>query len=90
MARTQAPASVPSSKAVKEQGGRIAKSVGGGVKNEINVTNHINASGGTPQQNEDAAKKIAKEIEGSMRNVVVDELQRQMRPGNILNNGRRR
>ncbi len=45
----------------------------------------VNATGGRPEENADLAKRISREIEGTMRGVVVDELVRQMRPGNILN-----
>lgn len=48
----------------------------------------VNANGGTPEQNADLAKKTAREMEKTMRSVVVDELMKQQRPGNILNRGR--
>lgn len=38
--------------------------------------------GGTPEQNNDLAKKMAKQMEDTMRGVVSDELRRQSRPGN--------
>ena len=44
----------------------------------------MNASGGTPDQNADLAKQMAREMEQSMRNVVVSELTKQMRPGALL------
>ncbi|WP_164726766.1 hypothetical protein [Shimia sediminis] len=44
----------------------------------------VNANGGTPEQNNDLATKLAKQMEGTMRGVIVDEVRRQMRPGNIL------
>ncbi|WP_318337711.1 hypothetical protein [Defluviimonas sp. D31] len=44
----------------------------------------VNGSAGTPEQNADLARRMAREIEGTMRGVVVDELRRQMRPGNLL------
>lgn len=50
----------------------------------INTPITVNASGGTPEQNDDMAKRMSKEIEASMRAVVVDEVIRQMRPGNAL------
>ncbi|MBD9555664.1 D-alanyl-D-alanine carboxypeptidase family protein [Ensifer sp. ENS03] len=50
----------------------------------------VNASGGTPQQNADLAKQISSQIEGTMRGVVIDELSRQMRPGNLLGGGKGR
>lgn len=44
----------------------------------------VNASGGTPEQNGDLAKQVARETEGAMRGVIRDELLRQMRPGGML------
>ena len=55
----------------------------------INAPVSVQGSSGTPEQNNDLAKKMAKEMEGTMRGVVVDELRKQKRPGNMLNNGRR-
>ncbi|MEO9630965.1 MAG: hypothetical protein ABJG14_11055 [Sulfitobacter sp.] len=51
---------------------------------EINSPITVNASGGTPEQNADLAKKMAREMEQSMRTVVVSELSRQLRPGAML------
>lgn len=50
----------------------------------------VNASGGTPEQNADLAKQVSREMEATMRGVIVDELSRQMRPGNLLSAGRGR
>lgn len=47
----------------------------------------VNASGGTPEANADLARQVARQMEGTMRGVVVSELTRQMKPGNML--GRR-
>ena len=44
----------------------------------------VNASGGTPEQNDDLARKIAYEHEQSMRNLIRDEIVRQMRPGGLV------
>lgn len=44
----------------------------------------VNASGGTPEQNDDLARKIAYEHERSMRGLIQDELVRQMRPGGLV------
>lgn len=44
----------------------------------------INSSGGTPEQNADLAKQVSREMEATMRGVVVSELQKQLRPGNML------
>lgn len=51
---------------------------------EINAPVTVNASGGTPEQNNDLAKQMAREMEQSMRTVVVSEISRQMRPGAML------
>ncbi|WP_340241356.1 hypothetical protein [Sulfitobacter pontiacus] len=45
----------------------------------------VNGSAGTPDQNADLARRMAGELESTMRRAVVTEIQRQMRPGNILN-----
>lgn len=44
----------------------------------------VNANGGSAEQNADLAAKVGKELEATMRGVVVDELRRQSRPGNTL------
>lgn len=55
----------------------------------INAPVTVNGSAGTPEQNNDLAKKMARQMEGTMRGVVVDEMRRQQRPGNMMNNRRR-
>ena len=45
----------------------------------------VNGSAGTPEQNNDLARKMARELESTMRGTVATEIQRQMRPGNLLN-----
>ncbi|MDR4306562.1 hypothetical protein IHQ68_08025 [Chelatococcus sambhunathii] len=52
-----------------------------------NIT--VNASGGTPAQNDDLAKRTAAEVEGSLRELVRSELGQQLRQGGMLNSGRR-
>ncbi|WP_139837838.1 hypothetical protein [Roseovarius litorisediminis] len=54
----------------------------------INAPITISGNAGTPEQNNDLAKRISKSMEGTMRGVVVDEIRKQTRPGNMLNNGR--
>lgn len=44
----------------------------------------VTGSSGTPDQNRDLAKQMAREMEASMRGVIVSEIQKQSRPGNIL------
>lgn len=56
----------------------------------IHVPVTVEGSAGTPEQNEDLAKKMAKQMEGTMRGVVVDELRKQTRPGNMLGQTRGR
>lgn len=53
----------------------------------INVSSNItvNGSAGTPEQNSDLAKKMAREFEQSTRGMVADEIRRQTRPGNFMN-----
>lgn len=45
----------------------------------------VNGSAGTPEQNNDLAKRMAKQMEATMRGVVASEIQKQTRPGNVLN-----
>lgn len=72
---------------VSGRGGRTYSSMGGTSLNmSVNAPVTVNGSAGTPEQNADLAAKMAKGMEGVMRGVVTDELRRQMRPGNILNN----
>jgi tape measure domain-containing protein len=52
---------------------------------QINAPVTVNGSAGTPAQNDDLAKQIGRQLEATMRGVVVDELRAQMRPGNALN-----
>lgn len=45
----------------------------------------VNGSAGTPEQNQDLAKKMAREYEQSMRGMVAEEIRKQSRPGNYMN-----
>lgn len=49
----------------------------------------VNGSAGTPEQNDDLAKKMAREFEQSTRGMVADEIRRQTRPGNFMNSRNR-
>lgn len=71
----------------KEQMKLIGKNKGNSFAQSITIAPSIqvNANGGTKEQNEDLAKQISGQIEPAMRQLVVDELMKQMRPGNILN-----
>ncbi|MBA8907891.1 phage tail tape measure protein [Aminobacter ciceronei] len=51
----------------------------------VNAPITVQGSAGTPEQNEDLAKRMRKEMEATMRGVVVSEMQRQMKPGNMAN-----
>lgn len=68
------------------------RSAGGSTVNQfdmpVNVT--VNASGGTPEQNADLARKTAEETKNAMRAVVIEELVNQTRPGGIMNQNVRR
>lgn len=75
---------------VSEDTPRLPRILAGGNDNvapsvAINAPITVNGSAGTPEQNADLAKKMAKELEDTMRGVVCDELRRQTRPGNLLN-----
>lgn len=48
----------------------------------VNATVH--ATGGTPEQNQDLARRTSQQLEGVIRTTVVEEIMRQMRPGNVL------
>ena len=54
---------------------------------QFNVSSNItvNGSAGTPEQNTDLAKKMAREYETSVRSVVADELRKQTKVGNYMN-----
>ncbi|MFD1942746.1 tape measure protein [Paradevosia shaoguanensis] len=52
----------------------------------INAPVTVNANGGTPEQNQDLAKTVARTLEGQLRGMVVQEMMTAMRPGNFANN----
>ncbi|AGC36057.1 tail length tape measure protein [Rhizobium phage RHEph10] len=70
--------------------GNQMSSGGGSQTISINAPVTVNANGGTPEQNADLAKQIGAQMEGTMRGVVIDEISRQMRPGNMLSAGKGR
>lgn len=51
----------------------------------INAPITVQGSAGTPAQNADLARQMGRQLEATMRGVVVDELQKQTRAGNMLN-----
>lgn len=53
---------------------------------QINAPITVNGSAGTPEQNTDLAQKMAKQMEQSMRGVIADEIRKQTKPGNFMNN----
>ena len=55
-----------------------------GAPVNVSTTINMNATGGDPKQNDDLAKKVAKECENSIRGLVVRELMAQRRPGGML------
>lgn len=64
----------------------LASSAGVEPTITINSPITVNGSSGTPEQNTDLAKRISQEMETTMRTVVIDEMRRQIRPGNMMNN----
>jgi hypothetical protein len=56
----------------------------GGPHVAINSPITVNASGGTPAQNQDLAKQLSASVEQSMRATVISEIAAQMRQGNLL------
>lgn len=53
------------------------------------VTVNMHAQGGNPQQNADLANKTAKAVQDQIKGMIGSELNRQLRPGGILNGARR-
>ncbi|WP_320202363.1 D-alanyl-D-alanine carboxypeptidase family protein [Agrobacterium rosae] len=47
----------------------------------INAPITVNGSAGTPEQNNDLAGKMAKQLEAAVRGVIADEMRKQSRPG---------
>jgi tape measure domain-containing protein len=45
----------------------------------------VNGSAGTPEQNNDLAKQMRRQLEAGMRSVVAGEIAAQLKPGNTLN-----
>ncbi len=65
-----------------------SESLAGSPVVNISAPVSVEGSAGTPEQNEDLAKRMARSMESTMRGVVVDELRRQMRPGGNMMSGR--
>ncbi|WP_051416118.1 phage tail tape measure protein [Paracoccus sp. J55] len=74
--------------------GTVAKAASGSASGSarasapvVNITGGpvtVNATGGTPEQNSDLAKQIARESEASLRALVQQEMVKQMRPGGLM------
>ena len=56
---------------------------------QISAPITVHGSAGSREQNSDLAKQMARELDSTMRSVMRDEMVKQMRPGAMLNNGRR-
>ncbi len=56
----------------------------GGVNVHAPIT--VNGSAGTPEQNQDLANRMAASLHSTMRQTVVSEISKQLRPGNMLQN----
>ncbi|WLR91004.1 phage tail tip lysozyme [Shinella zoogloeoides] len=52
---------------------------------QINAPVQVNGSAGTPEQNQDLAKRVAKQMEDTFRGIAADEMRKQTRPGNFAN-----
>lgn len=52
---------------------------------QVNAPITIHGSSGTPEQNDDLAKKMQRQLEVTMRSVVADEMRKQTKPGNFGN-----
>ena len=76
------------------EGGRASKALteapaGRGAQSiSINAQVTVNATGGTHEQNRDLADQIGRQMERNLRGAVIEELRRQLRPGNMLGVGR--
>ncbi|CDX21953.1 putative Phage tape measure protein [Mesorhizobium sp. ORS 3324] len=66
--------------------GRLHRPANDNVVNTFNlpVSVTVNAQGGDPAQNADLARQTARQTQEAVRQVVISELQTQMRPGGIM------
>lgn len=71
----------------KEQMAALAPVGSGNQAFQINAPVTVNGSAGTPDQNQDLAKKMAREMEKTMRGVVVSEIRNQSRNGGMVKGG---
>lgn len=65
---------------------RAGEAVSGGSNQSISISAPITVQGsaGTPEQNDDLAKRMAKEFDATIRSTVASELIRQNRPGGLV------
>ncbi len=54
----------------------------------VNSTINVTASGGTPEQNDDMARKISAHVDAQLRGLVHQELQKATRPGGYMSRNR--
>lgn len=77
---------VGSAPAIRKPNLKAANSnVASGSPVNINTNVTVNAQGGDPSQNADLAARVGKQVEQQMRSVVADELRRQTKVGNYMN-----
>lgn len=69
----------------EEQMAALAPVGSGAGSVTINAPVTVNGSAGTHEENQDLAKRMAREMEATMRGVVVQEIRNQQRPGNMMN-----
>lgn len=58
--------------------------MGGGAPININSTINLTAAGGSDEENAALAKKVSTQVEHQIRNLIISEIGRQQRPGNLL------
>lgn len=63
----------------------LTMSAGPQVNQTVNVT--VNGNGGTPEQNNDLADRVGRQVRDELRGLMAEELRQQMRPGGMLNGG---
>ncbi len=75
---------------VKAVSAARSESLSAGAAPVVNISSPVtvNANRGSPAENADLAERVSRELEAAMRGTIVIEIQRQMRPGNTLNNRR--
>ena len=72
---------VGSSTAAPSLRGGSGGSAGGAGNVTIHHTTNVTANGGTPDANQDLARRVSAETEAAMRRIVISEVGKQRRPG---------